>query len=134
MTNEELNIEIAKACGWEKLREHIDEENDDMRPYWCHKDYDLGGLLPDFCNDLNAMHQIEVDACFDLRNEVYAKLLVQVVLGLDLWKEDNITLNWWSLKRLARATARQRAETWLATHQIQEAQRRAVRETNLLRN
>lgn len=40
MTNEQINIAIAKACG---------RSNDDIER----------GYVPDYCNDLNAMREVE---------------------------------------------------------------------------
>lgn len=136
MTNEELNIETAKARGIKDIAVRVIASGTGLDTMaLCSGVVGQGGfVIQDYCDDLNAMHQIEADAGFDLSNTLYAKVLAWVVLGLDLWDNDEITLNWWSLQRIARATARQRAVTWLNTHQIQEAQRRAVRETNLLRN
>lgn len=49
MTNEQINIAIAKACGW---------GNDDIE-----RGYTLcqfSESVPDYCNDLNAMHEAEM--------------------------------------------------------------------------
>jgi hypothetical protein len=40
MTNEQINIAIAKACGW---------AHPSVQPY----------AFPDYCNDLNAIHEAE---------------------------------------------------------------------------
>ena len=40
MTNEQINIAIAEACG---------EDNDSI----------FRGLIPDYCNNLNEMHEAE---------------------------------------------------------------------------
>ena len=40
MTNEQINIAIAEACGW---------AHPSVQPY----------AFPDYCNDLNAMHEAE---------------------------------------------------------------------------
>jgi hypothetical protein len=57
MTNEQINITIAKACGmrgvWEKK----------ITSCGCDGQWDYfnpqGNRLPDYCNDLNAMHEAE---------------------------------------------------------------------------
>ncbi len=49
MTNEQINIAIAEACGW---------GNDDIE-----RGYTLcqfSESVPDYCNDLNAMHEAEM--------------------------------------------------------------------------
>jgi hypothetical protein len=55
MTNEQINIAIAEACGW------YEEDNEseicwtrDELTYCLHEDE-----LPNYCNDLNAMHEAE---------------------------------------------------------------------------
>ena len=60
MINEKINIAIAEACGWTDC-EHIESlglckgKHKDVR-----NQYDSGhSELPDYCNDLNAMHQAE---------------------------------------------------------------------------
>ena len=52
MTNEQINIAIAEACGWKY------EKNETHAPdgaFWWSKKPEF----PDYCNDLNAMHQAE---------------------------------------------------------------------------
>lgn len=71
MTNEELNAEIAEYCGWRKIREQ------DYQPFGTneyihgpsqvlvgiHPESDVDDIeyevIPDYCNDLNAMHEAE---------------------------------------------------------------------------
>jgi hypothetical protein len=52
MTNEQINIAIAEACGWQvnKHKYLAKPPNGD----WQYKD-----KIPDYCNDLNAMHGAE---------------------------------------------------------------------------
>ena len=58
MTNEQINIAIAEACGWTHY--HLDlwvpsqqtGDPDDFSELQC-----TG--LPDYCNNLNAMHEAE---------------------------------------------------------------------------
>ena len=48
MTNEQINVAIAEACGW--------DSDDIARGYTlCQFTEDV----PDYCNDLNAMHEVE---------------------------------------------------------------------------
>lgn len=49
MTNEQINIAIAKACGW--------SNNDIERGYTLCQ---FSESVPDYCNDLNAMHEAEM--------------------------------------------------------------------------
>lgn len=86
MSDQEINIAIAEACGWAHA---------DVEPY----------AFPDYCNDLNAMHEAE-------------KVLVEI--GVNKW--------WTYAGHILRhnpspfgaetaihATARQRAEAFLRT-------------------
>ena len=55
MTNEQINMAIAKACGWY-------EEDNESEICWTRREltYCLHeDKLPDYCNDLNAMHEAE---------------------------------------------------------------------------
>ena len=47
MTNEQINAAIAEACGW-KL---------DNRGFGCLNPHGCYAEKPDYCNDLNAMHE-----------------------------------------------------------------------------
>jgi hypothetical protein len=72
MTNEQINIAIAEACG--------------MRGVWgtkitscgCDGQWDYfnpqGNRLPDYCNDLNAMHEAE-KVLTEPQQATYAQLL-----------------------------------------------------------
>lgn len=50
MSNEQINIAIAEACGWKRLLEYNGAWGRGLQRTY---------LLPDYCNDLNAMHQAE---------------------------------------------------------------------------
>jgi 2-phospho-L-lactate transferase/gluconeogenesis factor (CofD/UPF0052 family) len=86
MTNEQINIAIAEACGWTDT-----------------KIVNEGGKLmygqtevPDYCNDLNAMHEAEGVLTIDALTEYRVQLSMLVIAPF-------------------RATARQRAEAFLRT-------------------
>lgn len=61
MTDQEINIAIAEACGWTNIRtKNLPQFQDDRRTYL------LGTLsgseeihIPAYSNDLNAMHEAE---------------------------------------------------------------------------
>jgi len=89
MTQEEQRVSIAEACG---------EDSDSI----------VRELIPDYLNDLNAMH----DAEKVLTNEQdleYSEALEQVVKGRF------VTNNAEDMRRLRSATAAQRAEAFLRT-------------------
>ena len=60
MTAEQINIAIAKACGWTDitLRPH-DMGELPPRLVGFHKETGERKFLPNYCNDLNAMHEAE---------------------------------------------------------------------------
>ena len=83
MTNEQINIAIAEACGWAHAV---------VEPY----------AFPDYCNDLNAMHEAE-------------KLLISEVGNLAPYNKHLAHATCASGEPRYHATARQRAEAFLRT-------------------
>ena len=79
MSNEQINKVIAEVCGWKG------------HPFWDN--------IPNYCNDLNAMHEAEKSLARDIRNH-YIDLLGETYS--DSWE-------------FATATASQRAEAFLKT-------------------
>jgi len=110
MTPEEQRIAIAEACGWKRS---------DLRPSWCHPDnwlmakngsYEVWvsrDKLPDYLNDLNAMHYAE-KVLNEKRIRSYAFTLAQVLDTSPTVDLDDQFLN-------IHATASQRAESFLRT-------------------
>ena len=109
MTAEQQVITIAKACGWKRK---FDGNYEEPEWYWIPpNDPDGDGELPDYCNDLNAMHEAE-----------------QILWGMN-WSNryafnDNlantlkgrtVNRNEWDAETLLDATAAQRAEAFLRT-------------------
>ena len=96
MTKEQINIAIAEACGmrgvWEKK----------ITSCGCDGQWDYfnpqGNRLPDYCNDLNAMH--EAEKVFD--TALYCRYINELC---DLTIKGN--------NSMYMATARQRAEAFL---------------------
>ena len=102
MTDEEINIAIAKACGWKFIPEYCHSE--DQPPEFTTVTPDgkhLCGYYPDYCNDLNSMHEAEKMLNKKQQND-YCFILM------------DIQNSWGGFKRL-HATAKQRAETFLKT-------------------
>ncbi len=106
MTPEAQRIAIAEACGWTQIESCTccDGVSRGYQPTpGAHKKH-----LPDYLNDLNAMH----DAEKVLTNEQdleYSEALEQVVKGRF------VTNNAEDMRRLRSATAAQRAEAFLRT-------------------
>ena len=76
MTPEQQGITIAEACGWTDIQINFDSKSGligktQSIPSYCHgipyQGYDFEGShrsdygtgIPDYCNDLNAMHEAE---------------------------------------------------------------------------
>jgi hypothetical protein len=104
MTNEQINIAIAEACGW------YEEDNEseicwtrDELTYYLHEDE-----LPDYCNDLNAMHEAEKTLSGDQWLDYMLNLQAVLVRHPNRDK-------WTVCRELRHATARQLAEAFLRT-------------------
>ena len=94
MTNEQINIAIAEACGWkyEKNETHAPDGS-----FWWSKEPEI----PDYCNDLNAMHEAWLSLS-DKDKFVCDKELMRVLVA----SKDG---PYW----MTNSTARQRAEAFL---------------------
>ena len=99
MTDEQINKAISEACGWECLAPDV----------WHHGivgySKDTHGIvrsrIPDYCNDLNAMHESE-KTIFPFYATVYSNKLARVT-GAEMSDDTDYFC----------ATARQRAEAFL---------------------
>jgi hypothetical protein len=111
MTPEAQRIAIAEACGWKKAGH-----------YWTrpdHKACDALRMLPDYLNDLNAMHEAE-KVLTEPNKWNYGNTLALMVLSKERAyfgeKEDaEPNLNGFGHFALATLTAAQRAEAFLRT-------------------
>ena len=95
MTDEQINIAIAEACGW-KGHPFCKDMMGNPFPGW--------DTPPDYCNDLNAMHEAEMvlsnyHKVIKNQSVIYFHLLHDIAGNLAFRK----------------ATARQRAEAFLKT-------------------
>lgn len=104
MSDQEINIAIAEACGWTEIHTHPSDGMlwgqhpscpDERNEYY---DYPI----PDCCHDLNAMHEAEKVMSDDQYHTGYKQTLASLV-GLS------------GNMRVPSATARQRAEAFLRT-------------------
>lgn len=110
MTDEEINVAIAEACGWRNVR-----ELDDIYPdgsvaagIWRQGADPADSqerAIPDYCNDLNAMHEAEKVLSAAQR---YANLR-NLSQDWRSWNDGTAYL------AICYATARQRAEAFLRT-------------------
>lgn len=92
MTDDEMRVKIAEACGYEVISLPfslmVDSGSASKKPIV---------VLPDYVNDLNAMHKVEKKLALDAFFE-YGRLL-ESLMGEEFFH----------------ATARQRAEAFLKT-------------------
>jgi hypothetical protein len=111
MSDEQINIAIAEACGWTKC-EHVASINltkgippaNNPPKYGT---YENGmAQLPDYLNDLNAMHSAE-KALTEHQWDEYERVLRLVCDGCSYYEGAG--------KELLNATAAQRAEAFLRT-------------------
>lgn len=113
MTNEQINIAIAEACGWNDVRRPNNEFG--RRAYgWIrteHGNRTLETQIPDYCNDLNAMHEAE-GSLNGWKIDTYIGHLYESnqadIISPNLWERI-------AVRRSTHATARQRAEAFLKT-------------------
>lgn len=130
MTNKQINIAIAESRGWFKFTQFTtypkswgrtparyhnpiwsltsltDMTEDECTKYGWHGDGHISiDHIPDYCNDLNAMHESEETLAESLQ-EKYLDNLYSVC------NPDSMYNDTWKMNR---ATARQRAEAFLKT-------------------
>jgi hypothetical protein len=98
MTNEQINIAIAEVCGYKNVAARITEGTIKVITGFKHHTFDEE--IPDYCNDLNAMH--EAEQIFD--HALYCRYINELC---DITIKGN--------NSIYMATARQRAEAFLKT-------------------
>jgi len=107
MTPEAQRIAIAEACGW-KVSSSIKGPYDGCP---CGTLPPLRSItpLPDYLNDLNAMHEAE-KTLTDANRGQYGRFLTRLVTGIFTMHHAHA-----DTARIAHATAAQRAEAFLRT-------------------
>lgn len=110
MNEEQINLAIAEVRGWRNIRgqDDIDAVGNVMAGVWWFGKPPHGGddtLLPDHCNDLNAMHEVE-ETLDDQQYTAFSDYLYDAEC-----QRQKDTKKW----RWLSATARQRAEAFLRT-------------------
>ena len=130
MTDREINIAIAKACGWSQAAPraggrpspiltaqgnelwHYDSRGNSYGPCcdWERALDHPSMPIPDYCNDLNAMHAVVLGMPMCDQFEMACVLLRMVTTSQDWSCCDS---EHWSVA--VNATARQRAEAFLRT-------------------
>lgn len=114
MTDEQMRIKIAEARGW-----RFSKIPNEFAYVACspdgearHANFGDVSFLPDYLNDLNAMHEAVSGLCYELRMEFQERLANVVGAG-------DAATYWWESDhyrdKVLNATARQRAEAFLKT-------------------
>jgi hypothetical protein len=102
MSDEQINIAIAKACGWLLVKacdgSLIGKLKNEQGPM---------DEIPDYCNDLNAMHEAENHLPSDKKEDYWYQLYENCRRSVFSRVEDNY--------KMLHATAAQRAEAFLRT-------------------
>jgi hypothetical protein len=100
MSDVQINIAIAEACGWEvKVKKYLAKPPNGE---WQYRD-----KIPNYCNDLNAMHEAE-KVLTDVQSTFYWKTLSELVNNTVGHDFDNQF-------ECIHATAAQRARAFLKT-------------------
>jgi hypothetical protein len=100
MTNEQINIAIAEACGWREVY-----LNQNSMPWGFNIGFNYSQRIPNYCNDLNAMHEAEKTLTDD-QFEQYRWILwdISPIVAKKDWYRCYLS-----------STAHQRAEAFLRT-------------------
>jgi hypothetical protein len=114
MTNEKINVAIAEACGWEDIAEPVAPAEFQRRATGMlrdkHGNRTFTHQIPDYSNDLNAMH--EAERVFNYEQcEAFSNNVADIVHAAN--REKNYPFPWHFAR--IHAKARQRAEAFLRT-------------------
>ena len=104
MTDSEINIAIAEACGW--LKRVPCNKCGHGTHQWLTPDGLVVDKLTDYCHDLNAMHEAENMLTIDEQHSFVNHLANMLSCSYDFWDKEE---DW----KLTHSTARQRAEAFL---------------------
>lgn len=118
MSDQEINIAIAEACGWTWIEEDYTYHGFTCdipmtRRRWTPPNGGKPTLnIPDYCNDLNAMHEEIMSLEGPIRDHSFRRALAKSVgvIGFEDWEHSLVCLD-----KLTNATASQRAEAFLRT-------------------
>ena len=107
MTPDAQRIAIAEACGW-----HGIDGKSALGPMGMYGPLRGFALIPDYLNDLNAMHEAESTITDESKRDAYCLQLATSCNSLSDWNFDSMKVEAW---KTIRATAAQRAEALLRT-------------------
>jgi hypothetical protein len=111
MTDEQIDVAIAKHMGWKDL--HEIQQIASMHHGWCGVNPESGydEFIPEYCYDLNAMHEAEKTLNTGKINTYIGHLYESNQAGIlspNLWERI-------AVRRSTHASARKRAEAFLRT-------------------
>lgn len=137
MTDQEINIAVAEACGWERWKSSpessvvcLKKPTPSQRAYWIKcgnfitaDPVNNPGDIPNYCRDLNSMHEAEKvltpDQEFTYVSRLGGMIMESAYEDDPRWTKSHLS----SGDSTYRATARQRAEAFLrAVGKWKEAQ------------
>jgi len=107
MTNEQQQIAIAQACGWTLIEKSY---GDDLTTVGVAPDSRVRTQLPDYLNDLNAMHEAVMSQNWPLSGRITYRRNLQDIVSRDKGVDNLIHYG-----ECINATAAQRAEAFLRT-------------------
>ena len=114
MTNEQINVAIAQACGWTILKKPLSGFG--FAAYAKEPNGDPSPGIPDYCDDLNAMHEAEKTV---FGNSIlwveFMERLCDATGAVNTSMVDAMVI-------IIQATARQRAEAFLKTVKLDSPQ------------
>lgn len=108
MTDNEINEAIAQASGWTEIHDSGVWHHHKLWGYPRLKPGQGGNsyhYLPDYCTDLNAMHEAEKVLSPQQEKDYFAN--IKEIVGDNIWYR--------TVGKTYRATARERAEAFLRT-------------------
>lgn len=93
MTQEQKRIKIAEACGWHEEKEPVGSFN--ASAWWHSKTrYPPNTMpIPDYFNDLNAMHEVEKTLTAEERRQ-FAMMLNTIHPTANIFYPDATTRSW----------------------------------------
>ena len=103
MTDDQINVAIAEVCGWKNLA--FDVWHDGLVGV-LPTNKDVCSKIPNYCNDLNAMHEVE-----EQMDEIdWVFFINELSTLVRLPKQAEV-----QIKQFVHSTARQRAQAFLRT-------------------
>lgn len=118
MTSEQKRIAIAEACGWMKGRANVNPDLSPADGFWLGGKFHVGiSALPDYFNDLNAMHDAEEMLTTPEQRYNFISILYDIVNNFIPDEVDDYVPDYWEVSSVQvfphlHATAAQRAEAF----------------------